>query len=44
MGINECVMCANFGDPTSRDGELRPPQKKTKKKLRFLAGKLFIRL
>ena len=22
MEINECVMCANFGDPRSRDREL----------------------
>ena len=22
MGINECVMCAHFGDPRSRDCEL----------------------
>ena len=22
MGINKCVMCANFGDPRSRDREL----------------------
>ena len=27
MGINECVMCANFGDPRSRDCELRHKKK-----------------
>ena len=27
MVVNQCVMCANFGDPRSRDRELR--RKKT---------------
>ena len=35
MGIDECAICANFGDPRLRDRELR--RKKSIKKRRFLA-------
>ena len=28
MGIDECVVCANFGDPRSRDRELTQKKKK----------------
>ena len=42
MGINECVMCANFGDPRSRDRELR--RKKNNKKCDFWFQNLLIRL
>ena len=35
MGINECVMCANFGDPRSGDRKLRHKNITT----RFLASK-----
>ena len=36
MEINECVMCANFGDPRSRDRELRH---KKNRKMRFFTWK-----
>ena len=42
MGINECVMCANFGDPRSRDRELN--NKKYIKKCDFWLENLLIRL
>ena len=34
MGINECVMRGNFGDPRLRDRKLR---RKKHRKMRFLA-------
>ena len=42
MGINECVMCAHFGDPKSRDRELT--HKKTFKKYDFWLENLLFRL
>ena len=42
MGINECVMCANLGEPRSHDREFR--HEKNTKKCDFRLENLLIRL